>query len=315
MIEFLVQNKQDGKIYDVSGLITDITYTDVLNNGCSKLEFSYIDDNLKLSNGSVVHFKYDGINLFYGYVFKTGRNKGRKKSVTAYDQLRYLKAKDIIVIKDMTIGELLKKACLYFNLRASSIASISYKLPTSVQDNKTWLDMLYEGISDTLLGTEKKYVLRDEFGYLALRDIGELKLNLVLGDKSLCYNFDYKQSIDDNTYNLIKLVRENEESGHADVYIAQNSKSFSKWGLLQYFEKVDKDTSDAIIKSKADTLLKILNREEESLDLNCIGDTSVRAGCSIVATLEDISLDKRLIVNKVVHKFLPVHTMNVELIL
>ena len=39
-------------------------------------------------------------------------------------------------------------------------------------------------------------------------------------------DFDYNSSIDSDTYTKIKLVRDNEESGKRDVYIAQDSRYF-----------------------------------------------------------------------------------------
>ncbi len=323
IIEFLVESKEGNKIYEISELVTNVTYTDTLNNGCSKLDFSYIDDDLRIANGSIVRFKYNHANIFYGYVFKSKKGKGKEIQVTAYDQLRYLKAKDTLLIDDITLGALIKKACTRFNLKAGNIADTKYKLTTSAQEDKTWLDMFYDSVIDTSLGIKKKYCVRDEFGSIALRDLEDLRLKLIIGDESLCYDYNYEKSIDDNTYNQIKLVKENEKSGKLDVFVTRNSDSFGKWGILQYFEKVDKDMNEAQIKSKADALLGLYNREEESLELSCLGDTRVRAGCGILISINDLEITPTvtnnivkgyLIVDKVTHEFLPVHTMDLELI-
>lgn len=308
-MEFIVNI--NGQLHEISELVTAAKYTDKLNDGCGKLEFSYLDDELKISNGSVVRFKFDDAN-FYGYVFKHGLNKSNEIKITAYDQLRYAKAKDTIVCKDDTVTTLTKKMCNYFNLKTGILTDTSYKMPVSVQWDKTWLDIIYGGISDTLRNTGRWFVLRDEFGSIALRNLEELQLDIILGDESLCYDYEYEKSIDDEFYNQIKLAMDNESTGKREVYIAKDSNSIDKFGLLQYFEALDKNGNPSQAKAKADMLLSLYNREVESLTLECLGDTRVRAGTSFFGQIEDIALNRRLIVKSVTHEFLPVHTMAVE---
>lgn len=312
-MEFLVE--VDKKIYEISELVTKVSYKDVLNDGCSKLEFSYLDNDLKINNGSIVRFKFDDANIFYGYVFKNGRNKKKEITVTAYDQLRYCKAKDDIAVKGDTITTLTKKMCNYFNLRIGSLTDTGYVLPISVQYDKTWLDIIYTSISDTLMNKGKKYVLRDEFGSVTIRDLEDLKLDLVLGDESLVYDFTHEKSIDDEFYNQIKLAFDNEVIGKKDTYTAKDYKSISTYGLLQYYEVLDKKANAAQVKSKADMLLSLYNKETESLNLQCLGDTRIRAGTSFYGQISDIELNKRLIVKSVTHEFLPVHTMSLEVMI
>ncbi|WP_291650044.1 hypothetical protein [Clostridium sp.] len=313
MIEFLVE--VDSKVYEISELVTKVSYTDKLNDGCSKLEFSYLNKDLIIKNGSTVRFKYNNTNIFFGYVFKVGQSSSDEIAVTAYDQLRYCKAKDTIIVSNSTLGALTKKMCNYFGLRIGNIDGVSFILPNSIQDDKTWVDIIYTAISDTLMSIGRKFSLRDEFGYIALRDLEDLKLNLILGDESLVYDYEYEKSIDDEFYNLIKLVSDNESTGKRDVYIVKDSKSINKYGLMQYFEVLDKNYNNSQAKSMADNLLKLYNREAETLNIKCIGDTSVRAGSSFIAKFKDISLDKRLIVKTATHSFLPHHTMDLEVMI
>lgn len=310
MNELLVE--VNGQIYEISELVTSISWNDRLNDGCSKLEFSYVDNDLQISNGSPVRFMYDDTEIFYGYVFKNGMNKNKEITVTAYDQLRYAKAKDIVVAQKDTVTSLVKRMCNYFNLRLGSISDTKYVLPTTVYEDKTWLDIIYDAIKETLTSKGVWYSLRDEYGQICLRDIDNLKLDLVLGDESLVYDYDYQKSIDDDFYNQVKIYIKGEGDKTVGHFVSVRSDdSIKKYGLLQYFETTDnKNSSQA--KSKAEMLLRLYNRETETLSLSCLGNTRIRAGSSFYGQVEDIKLDKMLIVRSVTHNFLPVHTMQIE---
>lgn len=313
-MEFLVEEKANGKIYEISELVTKVSYTDKLNDGCSKLEFSYIDDDLYIENGSLISFKYDNTGIFYGVVFKVGRGKGKEINVTAYDQLRYCKAKDTFSTKGETVTSLASKMCMNFGILKGSLADTKYKLATNTYNDQSWLDILYSAISETLQNTGRKYCIRDEFGSIAIRDIEDLKINLILGDESLVYDYNYSKSIDDDFYNLIKI----KDKKSADPIEEKDIKSINKYGLLQHFETANEKMNTSQIKAMAKVLLKLYNQEKESLSLNCLGDTRIRAGTGFMAMIEDIigrNMMRWFIVKSVTHDFIPIHTMSLEVTL
>lgn len=309
--------KTDEKIYDITELVTKISYTDKLNDGCSKLEFSYIGDDLEIENGNSISFKYNDTYVFIGRVFKHGHNSKNEVTVTVYDQLRYAKAKDSIVIQKDTITTLVNRMCNYMKFTKGTLVDTKYYLKTDIADEKTWLDIVYSAISETLTNKGKWYCLRDEVGKICLRDVEDLKLNLVLGDESLAYDFDYSKSIDDEFYNLIKIYVPGKPDIKKDdrIVVVKDEESEEKYGPLQYFELASEQTNEAQAKAKAENLLKHYNQERESLSLSCLGDIRVRAGTSIYGSIKDINLDRRLTVRSVTHDFIPMHTMDVEVMI
>jgi hypothetical protein len=312
MMEFLV--KVDDKTYEISQLVSKVTFKDSINNGCSSLEFTYINQDLIIKNGSVVSFTYNSSNIFYGFVFKVSRGKGKEITVTAYDQLRYCKAKDIIIVNEDTVTTLVTRMCNYYHLKKGTLSDMGYKLATEVKDDSTWLDVIYSGISDTLTNKGTWYLLRDEFGSVCLQNLTDLQLNLILGDQSLAYDYSYEKSIDEETYNQIKIYAKGETDTEKQFVVVNDKTAVSTYGLLMYYEASDKMNASAA-KSKADILLKLYNRESETLTLSCLGDTRIRAGTSFFGKIEDIDYSQRLIVKSVTHNYLPIHTMEVEAML
>lgn len=310
-IEFIIQS--GSKMWGISELVTKVSYEDRLNDGCSKLDFSLLDDgDLEIANGNPVRFRYDNKDIFSGIIFKHGHANEKEISVTAYDQLRYCKAKDEIVVLKDTASTLVKRMNTYFGLRQGTITDTKYILATAVQDGKTWLDIVYDGIGETLQNTGKKYCLRDEFGAVTLRDLEDLKTNLVLGDESLAYDYKYEKSIDDDFYNRVKIYVKGDKGKSGQIIVEDANSSIKKYGLLQYYESVDKDTNISQAKAKAKALIGLYNHEVESLSLECLGDTSIRAGSSFYVLIDGIKMNKRLFVTSAKHDFLPNHTMSLE---
>ena len=126
-------------------------------------------------------------------------------------------------------------------------------------------------------------------------------------------DYDYQSTLD-NTFNQIKLIKENKESGKREVYIARDSGNIKKWGKLQYFDTIDEKTSG---QNKANALLQLYNKPNRTLKFQgVLGDVRVRGGSLIYIdfNLGDTILKHYMMVKRVTHLFSDnEHRMDLEI--
>lgn len=313
----LVLATKSGKIQEISNCVQSITYTTNRTGNPGQLEFTLNKSGgISFFEGDVIRLSVDGTLIFYGWVFTKSKDRWDVIDVTCYDRIRYLKASASYAFYDQTAGEIIQQIAQDFELDVSTIEDTGYAIPSLIEEEQTCLDIIEEAIQQTLLNTGKVYVFFDDGKGLSLREAGNMKSTVVIGDKSLMTDYTYKTDIDEQTYNSVKLARPNEETGRADVFIAQDSANIGQWGLLQLYQTVDSDMNDAQIKAQAETSLQYYNRRMRTLSVSSLGVVGLRAGQMVlmkVQGLGDINLDQYVLLEKVTHTFEnDLHTMDFD---
>ena len=182
-----------------------------------------------------------------------------------------------------------------------------YVIESRVEENTSLFEMIANALDMTLLNTGRMYVLFDDFGRLTLRSLESMYVGeagaYFMVDEETGENYEYTSSIDDSTYNKIKLTYDNEDTGFREVYIAQDSSNINRWGILQYFDTLQEGENG---QAKADALLSLYNKKTRSLRItNALGDNRVRAGSMIVVNLDlgDVKLKNFMLVEKCKHTY------------
>lgn len=314
----LIQNRNTNKIYECASMTESVTFTSKRTGSPGKLEFSLLKaGDLAFFEGDPVRFSVDGTLIFYGYVFTKEKDRWGVISVTAYDQTRYLLAKQAYRFVGATAEDIIRRIAKDFGLTVGALADTGYTIPyLDFGSGKSCLDIIQSALQQVTINTGKVFVFYDDAGKLSLRESGAWKSDAMIGSGSFATDYSYKTDIDSDTYNSIKLVRPNSTTGKAEVYQEQDSEKIGKWGLLQYYEQVDEELNAAQITAQAKTLLTYYDRVLRTLSIEALGVLGLRAGQMVfvnIPDLGDISLSKYVLLESVEHTFEnDKHTMRLE---
>ncbi len=307
MIELLIANETGSQVYQPA-VEEGIEWTTQRSGTPGKLTFKVLkDDIMDFTEGSAVRLKDGDDKIFYGFIFTQSRQKDQIITITAYDQLRYLQNKDTKIYEGKTATQFIRMLGADYTLNIGTMENTGYVITSRVEENTSLFDMIGNALDLTLANTGKMFVLYDDFGKLTLKSLDNMRVGsgdtFLMIDEESGEDFEYKSSIDSDTYNKIKLTYDNEDTGAREIYIAQSGANINKWGMLQYFDTLQKGENG---QAKADALLKLYNKKTRNLKLtNVFGDNRVRAGSLIVVNLSlgDMTVKNFMLVEKCTHTY------------
>lgn len=316
-MELLIKNKK-GAVWNASALATDISWKTSRAGKPSTLDVTLVTSggnpkSFTVENGDIVQFRKDGVNVFYGFVFKLESGSESELKLTAYDQIRYLLGNGTYVLENVTANDVIRRIAKDHGLQTGVLEAAEYTIPSLIQDNKKLLDIIMEALAMTLENKGQLLAFYDDFGELTLRSPASMQLPLIIGKERYLYEYSLSKSIDDNTYNAIFLYQDNKETGKREFYTAADENNVAKWGMLHLYEKADDKANAAQINEKAKMLLKLRNRETIQLSLQAIGDLRVRAGSFLYVMLDGTEAKLHL-VDQCSHRFSGgEHTMSLDI--
>lgn len=284
----------------------------------AKLSFNGIEDSgIAIPEGSAVKLTDNGTLVFTGYLFTASRNRMGEVSYVAYDQLRYLKANASYSFVNLSLEQIITQIAGDFALTVGALAPTGYVFPSLIKENESCLDIIFAALSEVIYRTGKIFVFYDDCGQLVLKEAKDLMQTGVIGDGSMMTDYEYKRDIDSQTYNRVKLAKPNKTTGRTDVYVHEDTSTIAQWGLLQYYDKVDENLNEAQIDALCAQYLKYYNRVLQTVTIESMGITGIRAGMIIPVLIEDVeslTFNRLLLAEKVTHTYegSGYHTMSVE---
>ena len=309
-IEIVIQQRGTGRTFDISDLVSDINWsTDMINAQPGALDFEYIEDsNIIPHYGDFIRLRIDSRGVFFGRVFTKERSELATMRVRAYDLVRFLKNKHTYALSTLNSTQIFRRICNDFELAHRVVDASNYNLPAMVHDNESLFNILQDAFDKTVTARREWFFVRDNFGVLEHVNINSQQTSLVIGDNSMATGYEFTGSIADDTFNRVRLVRENEATMRREVYIVQDSRNINTWGLLQFHDTVDEGLNTAQIDARASLILAAKNRPTRELRITALGDLRVRAGSGIVLMLDNLrnegfSAKQRALVCSCVHRW------------
>ena len=99
----------------------------------------------------------------------------------------------------------------------------------------------------------------------------KLVTDYVIGDSSAMSEYTHSRSIDE-ACNVVKLIWGDKDAKTPKITVADDEKNVEQWGILQHYEVVNEGMNEAQITERANDLLFLLNRVEQTMKLTVVAD-------------------------------------------
>lgn len=272
------------------------------------------EGKIEFQEGDTVRVRISKTWMFFGFIFTINRSGQGLTKIVCYDQLRYLKAKESVVFVNKTVGEIVTMIANDRQLQKGTIRSSKYKIPTLTKENATFFDIIMTAIEMTTQATGEMFVLYDKFGKLTLCNMDDMKRDVII-DASVVSDYDYESSIDNQTYNQIRVGFKSGKDGATVYKTVKDQKNIDKWGILQLTETAD---NGWIAQTKAVQLLSLYNSKTKTLKIRkAMGANELVAGAVVMVNLDlgDMKLTRNMVVDAITHRVEDgLYSMDLELI-
>lgn len=302
-IQVLTTKRDTGQQWDIGEICEQIKLTWELEGNAGTMDTSYVQhDNLDLVEGDILSLKVDGVNLFYGWIFKKTISAHDSVKLKVYDIKRYLAYKDVDVTGNETIDQFFERVCKMMKINYKVVHKSNYIIPTKIHDGETYNNMLQYAIDQTFIGTGLRFCVRANGNVLELMECSQQKTDLIIGDKSLLTDFQFNTDIE-NTYTTFKVQREvgsEEQKKMNDVQkvinrktlVSQDNENVKRWGVLQFYEKKDAKWTDAQLAQHLELLKRVYNKQTKTLKVDALGHTDCLPGNMVTLLISDLEREK-----------------------
>lgn len=313
----LILYKQ-GKAYDISDLAESIKWKGRKGSAARSLSVTLVDSNkcgneasdIDVTQGCHLIFNYKKVELFRGIIMSQQQSDKFKMPIIAYDNGIYLaNNKDTFVYSGRTLHDIFIDVCKRFELKYSSVADTTYKIPELTKSKTTAWDVIQDAMSQDFKATGTRYFMHSDKGVLSLVKRIDNQLQWVLETGNNIISYSYNKSIEDIKTRI--KVYTDEDTVFA---VRKNTPLESKIGIFQDVEKKDDKLTDAQLNSNIDETLKEKSTPKISLNVEAFGIPEIISGACVYTNISPLGIKQSFYVDEDTHTFKGnTHTMNLTL--
>lgn len=329
-----VENADTGQMYDIAPVTEAITWTTqrtVSQPGTLELVLSESLNSRQvvIPPGSRIRWGINGTDYFYGLIQEPELSEDGTGIINyrlnAVDHLYLLKMPEVAYRKQgTTASQFFQQLLTHQNQRIQAMGGTGITfavlepsqapLPYYNFEPQTVYSIIKDTIEDAQVREDAQFVIRDNAGVIEFRELRALRTNYVIGDNSFAESYTYGVQIGNDTYNIVKVLRANEEIGMWDTWTMFDSHNIARWWPRQLTLEADEHMTEAEIIEKIKLHLQALNRPRRNLTMSCIGINGLRAGDGLQARLHRGNIDHHCWCEKVAHAYSSqAHRMDLEL--
>ncbi|QEK12575.1 hypothetical protein FQB35_09690 [Crassaminicella thermophila] len=317
--------KDNSQRFNITQLCSNLNWRDSLET--LGMEFSFdvarnIEDKYMVNwdlveIGDKVIFANNNVEIFRGIITDLLTER-YKKSVTAFDYAFYLNQSRIIIqFRKTSATDAIKQLCSKFNVPIGNVTNISTQI-TKIYKDKTVAEIIKDILEQATNELNIKYRLEMRKGKLYIEKYTDLIVKPTFQPASNITSFNIFDAIGNisktesirDMRNSILITSSDEKSSRV-IATAKDDKNIAKFGLLQDVESVDnKDIAQA--QNIARNKLKELNKVNEDITLELLGDDKVRSGRILEINNDSFGLNGQYLVKDCTHTYNnSIHKMNI----
>lgn len=223
----------------------------------------------------------DGAELFRGVIFVHDIDHHGQMTITAYDEAVYLtKNSDSKRFVGMTAAGIVRELCADFSISIGTITETDYVIPKLILRDRTLWDMMTIALTETRKATGRRFFIYSAGGRLNLVERREKVVDWVLENGVNIIDASYSQSIEE-LRSQVKVVSNETEKKKSLVATLKDDALIARFGLMQHYESVDSDKTQAEVDELARRLLEDLGKISDDARLTAVGNNDVIAGTAV----------------------------------